>query len=46
MSSAGGLRKKFGRAYSFVKTTLVGGLVFVAPLAVFVWLRLEGGATC
>jgi uncharacterized membrane protein len=38
MSTADAVRSRFRRAYSFVKTTLVGGLVFVAPLAVFVWL--------
>ena len=36
MSRADAVRSRFRRAYSFVKTTLVGGLVFVAPLAVFV----------
>jgi len=38
MAKVGVIRTWARRAVAFVKTTLVGGLVFVVPLGVFVWL--------
>src|SRR5262245_13464626 len=38
MWKSGEIRTWTGRVFKFVKTTLVGGVVFLAPVVVLIWL--------